>query len=340
MSSARGLAKKNAWASRPDPGPPQKSAAQAVFQGPVQRLQPSFAVQPALRAQATMAATTGACMAMGDGHRPAPAIGGPGRLGIADGDGMPSSRCPASRGRSQAGRWGWPPPGVISPLLRSPCPPLPRAAEVKLFGRWTFEDVEVRAGALAGQRGRAGIASACGQAGRQAWLWRACLNRELAGGARRRGRPQSARDAAPRRMRAGAARAGRRRQQEAGQGGQGSRHFQAPASRSCPAHPAPPITPPPCQSPCTTGQRHLPGGLPRGEAQVCSVHRPLGGALPEAALPQGAVPHRGEVGHRERGARQGSEEGRGQGRAASCRGGRLGSWREVTWRKRGGAGEG
>ena len=43
------------------------------------------------------------------------------------------------------------------------------------------------------------------------------------------------------------------------------------------------------------GERHLPGGLHRGEAQVCAVHQPQRGPLPEAPLPQGAVPHRGAV---------------------------------------------
>lgn len=51
---------------------------------------------------------------------------------------------------------------------------------------------------------------------------------------------------------------------------------------------APPAAVPP-------GERHLPGGLHRGQAQVCALHQPQRGPLPEAPLPQGAVPHRGEV---------------------------------------------
>jgi len=43
------------------------------------------------------------------------------------------------------------------------------------------------------------------------------------------------------------------------------------------------------------GERHLAGGLHRCEAQVCGVCAAHGGPVPEEALPQGAVPHRGEV---------------------------------------------
>lgn len=43
------------------------------------------------------------------------------------------------------------------------------------------------------------------------------------------------------------------------------------------------------------GERHLSGGLHRGEAKVCAVHHSQRGSLPEAPLPQGAVPHCGAV---------------------------------------------
>ena len=45
-----------------------------------------------------------------------------------------------------------------------------------------------------------------------------------------------------------------------------------------------------------SGHGHLAGGLHRGEAQVRRVCAAHSGALPEEALPQGAVPHRGAVG--------------------------------------------
>lgn len=77
-----------------------------------------------------------------------------------------------------------------------------------------------------------------------------------------------------------------------------------------------------------TGQRHLPGGLHRGEAQVCRVRPPHRWALPEEALPQGAVPHRGEVRRQQQQRRLGSfwerrcgsRQGGGRQRCVRCAG--------------------
>ena len=70
----------------------------------------------------------------------------------------------------------------------------------------------------------------------------------------------------------------------------------APACRLHRAAPLPLPTPAPPRPPCCApGERHLPGGLHRGQAQVCALHQPQRGPLPEAPLPQGAVPHCGEV---------------------------------------------
>ena len=173
-------------------------------------------------------------------------------------------------------------------------------ADVKLFGKWSFDDVEVstihRVSVWCGRRGRRLRRSAGAGGGRKREGAKNCapLRRPPRSSLCCSLWPRSCRARTSARPIVAARRDARRgpRARPIGEvaGAPPPQSTQPPSPPSS-SSPSPPRTPPQT----TTGQRHRARGLHRGQAQVRGLRAPHRRPVPAPPLPQGAVPDRRAV---------------------------------------------